>query len=211
MFVSAEIRWFWPTTPPTEFREWFMSTAVHPCAPGGGTPPPRRDVYLYDPDQAELGIKARGSTPGLEVKGLVTFLPDELPDGPFGGTAELWTKWDCKALTLDRSPTVITSKMRWLRKFDTTGPAPREVELGGDEEPVHGNRPACGCNVELTELEVTGKTVWTFGFEAFGPAMSVGAHLRAVISLLATRNPPTLGDATAASYPAWLKAHGSLQ
>jgi hypothetical protein len=63
-----------------------MLTAAHPYAPGGGTPPPRRDVYLYDPEQTELGIKARGLKPGLEVKGLVALLPDDVPDGPFKAT-----------------------------------------------------------------------------------------------------------------------------
>lgn len=205
MFVSAEIRWFWPDSPPPEFKQWFLSSAAHPYAAGGGAWPPRRDVYLYDPEQTELGIKARGVKAGLEVKGLVTSLPDVVLDGPFRATAELWTKWDSKVLTLDRAPTVVTNKTRWLRKFDTTGPTPREVEVGPDEEPVRGGRPAVGCNVELTQLEVGGKTVWTFGFEAFGPVSSVGAQLRAVTSLLASRNPPALSDAKAASYPAWLK------
>ena len=204
MWISAEIRWFWRGAPPAAFQEWFLSSVAHPYAAGGGAA--REDVYLNEPGQTELGVKSRGGKPGTEIKGLVATLPDAVLDGTFKAPAELWTKWSSSALPLPSMQAILIKKTRWLRKFDTTGPAPREVEVGPDEEPLHGARPAAGCNVELTELEIAGATVWTFGFEAFGELKSVSAHLQAATALLAARNPPAMGDAVPASYPAWLSA-----
>jgi hypothetical protein len=88
--------------------------------------------------------------------------------------------------------------VRWLRKFDTTGSEPQEIEVG--PEPLHGLRPTAGSNVELTRVEIAGRTVWTFGFEAFGEL----ADLKAVSSVLAALSPPPLGLAVLSNYPEWL-------
>ena len=178
MLISAELRWFWRAELPTDFKEWFLSSSAHPFPAGGGRE--RLDDYLNDVEQTELGIKARGGKPGVEVKGLIAQLPDALPDGPFKAPAELWTKWTSNALAVPANLRISTKKTRWLRKFDTTGSMPRELHVGADEEPIGEPRPAMGCNVELTQLTVDGKTVWTFGFEAFGELKSVSDQLRAV-------------------------------
>jgi len=205
MFVSAEVRWFWPSAePPLRFREWFLSSVAHPCAAGGGLP--RDDAYLDDPGQTELGIKARGSKPGLEVKGLVALLPDAIPDGPFKGPVEIWTKWTSSALKLRPEQTKATTKTRWLRKFDTTDGRLAEIEVGSDEEPLVGSRPAAGCNVELARVNIGAETVWTFGLEAFGALGSLTAQIQAVASVLVSRTPPPMGDVVVSSYPGWLNA-----
>src|SRR5262245_21323761 len=92
MLVTAEIRWFWGGAPPEPFKEWFLAAPVHPFPAGGGSAE-RTDEYLFEPGPSELGIKARGNKPGLEIKGLIALLPDAIPDGPFKGSADLWSKW----------------------------------------------------------------------------------------------------------------------
>jgi len=202
MQISAEVRWFWHAAPPARFKDWFLSDGAHPYRAGGGKTRP--DDYLYDPSQVELGIKARGGKAGTEIKGLVAQFPNAVPDGPFKGDGELWTKWTSNALRIDSLPRLLTNKTRALRKFDATGPDPKEIELGPDEKPLRGSLPAAGCNVELTQVEIKEKIFWTLGFEAFGDLQSVIADLRSVASLLAARKPPPMENAVAASYPAWL-------
>jgi hypothetical protein len=210
MIVSAELRWFWNGEPPAAFVTWFRQTsAPHPCGCGGGTP--RRDDYLRDPTQTELGVKARSVEVGgrrntdLEIKALVARLPDAIPDGPFFSQVEIWTKVSSSALALAPGSIISTTKTRWMRKFDTGGTTPREVELDDNGMPRAGEPPARGCNVELTKVEVRGRTAWTFGFESFGDLTSLVSQLRDVASTLAARNPPALSGAIAASYPEWLR------
>lgn len=111
MLISAEIRWFWRDSPPSELHSWFMSPDIHGCAVGGGSNDPRLDTYLRDAVQAELGIKLRaGKTP--EVKGLVTVIANGIPAGPFAGPIEIWTKWESRALSFEKLPTIETRKRR---------------------------------------------------------------------------------------------------
>src|SRR4030095_7381555 len=116
MQISAEIRWFWRDVAPASLEQWFSSTKVHSCPPGGGNW--RDDAYLKDSAQVELGVKRRGSKPGVEVKGLVTVLPAHLNAEPFEGPIELWTKWTSELLQLPPHLIILTKKQRWLRKFD---------------------------------------------------------------------------------------------
>ncbi len=115
VFVSAEARWFWPAAPPSAFKEWFTADAAHGYRAGGGGT--RKDVYLHDTTQGELGIKLRGGKKGVEIKSLVSVLADKLDADPFRGAIELWTKSTSQALDLSTNPTIATSKTRWLRKF----------------------------------------------------------------------------------------------
>jgi hypothetical protein len=69
MEASAELRWFWQGAEPAALQQWFSDAELHDCAAGGGCL--RTDTYLFDPQQAELGIKLRGNKTGVEVKGLV--------------------------------------------------------------------------------------------------------------------------------------------
>jgi hypothetical protein len=142
--------------------------------------------------------------PSLSKLPLVAKLPNLITDGPFRADGELWTKWTSNELELAPAQMVLTTKTRWLRKFDTTGSSAREIEVGPDEEPLHDPRPSAGCNVELTQIGIRRENVWTFGFEAFGGLTAVSQQLSAVASLLADRNPPSMGAVVLASYPAWL-------
>ena len=113
MQISAEVRWFWHAAPPARFKDWFLSDGAHPYRAGGGKTRP--DDYLYDPSQVELGIKARGGKAGTEIKGLVAQFPNAVPDGPFKGDGELWTKWTSNALRIDSLPRLLTNKTRALK------------------------------------------------------------------------------------------------
>ena len=73
MFVSAEIRWFWPHECPGDLRRWFDETP--PAAAAGGQS--RIDQYLLLTDESEISIKRRGENPDVEIKGLVAKLRNE--------------------------------------------------------------------------------------------------------------------------------------
>ena len=209
MQVSAEIRWFWREgAEPHELKDWFCTEHAHGCLAGGGNEAGRLDEYQSEPGQLELGVKLRGGKRGVEVKGLVEAVSDELAIPPFAGPIELWTKWTSHALALNSSMTVSTKKRRWLRKFDTASGPPKEIPLDANENPAGQQAlPVLGCNVELTHLELPdGRIWWTFAFEAFGRVQTVAGSLRATSSELARRKPPAFGAAFVASYPAWLSA-----
>lgn len=207
MQVSAEIRWFWRENPPPDLEGWFQDSDHHGCTSGGGSPNAREDIYLCDDDQVELGIKVRGGNSGVEVKGLVAAKLGILAAGEFIGPIELWSKWISRSLSLDIHSTITLQKWRKLRKFDTTGPSPVEIELGADEKPKEYRLPKTGCNVEFTNVYIpkSSQTWWTLGFEAFGTILTVEKDLQAVAAVLHKRHPPTMSGGMIASYPAWLK------
>ena len=66
MLVSAELRWFWRGGVPAAVDAWFWKREI---PAGGGNV--RTDEYLVDRSQIELGLKKRGTKPGIEIKGLV--------------------------------------------------------------------------------------------------------------------------------------------
>jgi len=205
--VSAEIRWFWRNSPPHEIEAWFRGNEYNPFLAGGG-PPARTDKYLYEPGQAEIGLKIRGNNPlGIEVKGMVSESVGHLSARPFSGPIEIWTKWTATTLDLGSRPLIVTHKTRWLRKFDTTTASPIEIELSQEEKPVNGRPlPERGCNTELTHIELPQKreSWWSLGFESFGTIASVEMDLRAVAGILANRKPPKFTGDIISSYPRWL-------
>ncbi|MER2623209.1 MAG: hypothetical protein ABTS22_04640 [Accumulibacter sp.] len=216
MHVSAETRLFWHEEPPRGFKEWFLGTGSHGTAVGGGSI--RVDEYLSDPTQPELGLKVRGSATGVEVKGLIAVIQDDLRVSPFAGPIELWAKWTSEVLQLDSVPTISTEKQRWLRTFDTTVITPVDIPLDSDEQPLRGTvLPVRGCNVELVKVRLlpTEETWWTYALEAFGTLETVENSLRTVAKILIARHEPALGNPLVASYPAWLsacgQAHGWVQ
>ncbi|MBN1612996.1 MAG: hypothetical protein JW950_00885 [Deltaproteobacteria bacterium] len=209
MLISAEIRWFWHKRPAPGIDDWFLRSDVHPCAAGGGMT--RVDRYLRNPCQGELGIKRRGGVPGIEVKGLVKVTWGGLTADPFSGPVELWAKWTVESLELEMDALIAVEKRRWLRKFDTTDPLPREVPMDEEGMPPAGRPlPVAGCNVELTRVGLSnGDIWWTLGFEAFGTIMTAERDLRTTAKALADRRPPSLAGGLLASYPGWLDKHAA--
>ena len=202
MLVSAEMRWFWPNQCPTELEKWFFD-----ASPGAGGGQLRRDEYLRL-NNPELGIKKRGSKPGVELKGLVSILryPELMFLAPYG---ELWCKWTSNAMDVPGTNSIVTEKVRWLRKIDTSGTAALEIPIGPDEAPLNGALPKEGCNLELTKVEIIGisGSWWTFCFEAFGDLASAPKNLQIAVKHAGSNSFPHLsGDFL--SYPAWLSKAG---
>ena len=200
MMVSAELRWFWKNEPPKGLDTWFRSGRF---PVGGGRL--RRDEYLIDPSQIELGIKKRGGG-SVELKGLVCF-GRTLPK-PFEGRIQLWSKWSSNALSIDRFPRLVVAKTRWLRKFDTGSVRVQELELGEDEglRDKSARPPDCGCLLELVAIETGDDATrwWSLAFEAFGPLDSVEASLERTAMEMGEPSPPSLENASQLSYPEWL-------
>jgi hypothetical protein len=224
--VSAEIRWFLNAAHAEQvdaFTRWFQSG---PLSPGGGTE--RVDVYARDASTDELGVKERDQKPGanektgVEVKALVVPALGTVNFATRDATIQIWTKLPSRSLSLpsDASARCTTRKLRWLRKFDTSGATVIEVELGGGksgEDPLNGARPNLACNVEWTRVKVDGDTRewWSFGAEAFafgargGVEGTLESALRQALGALTDQlgPPPALGQEwTELSYPAWLRA-----
>ena len=141
---SAESRWFWNGSAPEQLEEWFRGKHPDGISAGGGKE--RRDDYLRDPNQNELGIKCRGEKSGVEVKGLVSPGATSLSAEPFVAPIEIWTKWTSDALRIDPALTIVTRKLRWLRKFATGNGSPREIEVD-EYEKIQEPLPQKGCNV----------------------------------------------------------------
>jgi hypothetical protein len=203
MYLSAEVRWFWHDTCPQPLHDWFFRAEL---PPGGGAP--RIDQYLHLPGQAEVGIKERGDALGLEIKGLVA-RRESAALGAVTPHVELWCKWSCAIPELKFAKSSTLTKIRWLRKFDTSAPDRVEIPLDPHEGPAHGHRlPAEGCSVELTEVRVSGRpdAWWTLGYEAFGTLETVALNLtRGVLpdmSILAG----IVWSSALLSYPGWLSA-----
>ena len=122
---------------------------------------PGETFILLDPQQAELGIKLRGGKSGAEVKGLVATIAEGCRHPPFVGPIEIWAKWPSAALTLMGASVIQVNKRRWMRKFDTASARVREIPLDVQENLTHGHQvPDDGCNVEYTEISVSGFPPW---------------------------------------------------
>jgi len=203
MFASAEVRWFWRNECPQQVHDWFFKTGL---PPGGGYP--RIDRYLPQPNDAEIGIKERGGTSGLEVKGLVTTRRSPAL-AAVASHVEIWCKWSCIIPNLKLAGEVSVTKTRWLRKFDTSELARVEIPLGSNEEPKSGYvAPVQGCNVELTEVRRLNQpdVWWTIGFEAFGDFDTVPDNLMRVILPERSMLADMVSSGALLSYPAWLLA-----
>jgi hypothetical protein len=212
VLVSAEIRWFWEFSVPDQLQRWFHDQEAHPYSAGGGPRSQRSDKYLREAGQGEVGIKARGGTEaGIEIKGLVSSGVGQLSAGPFQGPIEIWTKWSVRNLDLESRSLIVTEKVRWIRTFDVTERAVKEIQLNESGEPVNrGLLPKNGCNVELTRVRLSerAETWWTLGFESFGTIRTVESNLRLVADELSNRRPPKVAMGILASYPVWLNCGG---
>ena len=191
---------------PRAVDSWFRNARF---APGGGKL--REDVYLHDPAQEELGIKKRGKKTGVEVKGLIGHVAlGDVRSWP-NVKPEIWCKWSSAPIDVSAYRTVSTNKKRWLRKFDASSGAARELELGEDEMPLNGIAlPEQGCNVEFTQIGITGATGewWTLGFEAFGELGTVQDNLRVTLNGMTSPDQDCFHSAEVLSYPAWLSKIG---
>ena len=93
------------------------------------------------------------------MKGLVSSRPTDLSVEPFVGPIEIWSKWTSEALSINPALTIVTRKLRWLRKFDTGHSSPREMKVDENEN-IQEPLPQNGCNVELTRLIMPDDEQW---------------------------------------------------
>src|SRR6185295_3615772 len=196
MRMTAEIRWFWAGPPPPSFAAWFR--AAGPSWGGASDSKSRIDEYLRDPAQTTLGIKRRGGSQGVEIKGLISTRPTMLALAGCVCPVGLWGKWSA-AFALDEGRLIKVAKQRWMRKFEVGGGAVRELAA------TESTERRSGCDLELTLLEgPDGTPWWTVGFEAFGAFDAVEDDLTATVALVQRRAPPPLPAARASDYPGWL-------
>jgi hypothetical protein len=200
MFVSAEIRWFYPDECPANLHRWFgeMSPAL-----GGGKL--RIDEYLSQTNQSEVSIKKRGGRSGVEIKGLIAVCRSELV--PFAPYFELWCKWRLQASALKMTKRMIIQKTRWIRTYDTSRAAIVEIPLQADEKPLNGKPlPQQGCNVEISKIQIAeeSRQWWTLGFEAFGDLDSAPGNLLKTAQFLIAHSFPLPICGEFLNYPSWL-------
>jgi hypothetical protein len=173
--------------------------------PGGGRR--RHDEYLLDPLQIEIGIKKRGSKPGVEIKGLIETRYSHLDSNSAIGPIEIWCKWNSGSLSIDRCPTVRIQKLRRLRRFSITSGTAIELPIDENENAKGGRSlPDQGFNIELTEVKVDGSEEfwWTLGVEAFGDFNSVESYVRLAQGKLASVGSEILRSAKWLNYPSWI-------
>jgi hypothetical protein len=172
---------------------------------GPGGPRSRTDEYLLLHLQTELGIKKRGGSSGVEIKGLIEKQKKYLDAEPFTGYTQTWCKWSGDKIAFHSEELFKVQKQRWLRLFNTEGSI-EEIALGVNEEPLYGKSvPSNGCSVELTRLILEDKSIWwTFCLEAFGELNQVHQNLELVAKVLAAMDPPLPASGEVLSYPDWL-------
>jgi len=205
--TTAEVRWFFPGSPPEKVWRWFRRGDL--WAPQ----PTRVDEYLVLPGCEMAGVKLREGR--FEVKAL-TSLPvaTEYPGG-VRGYREVWVKFStCASSSAEVRSFLVAPGDEWLRiakRRTLRGLSLDDVVDEGDPREVdaRGDRSRRGCCVEITELEVLAprsSSWWTLGLEGFGESGEVMECLdrgaRFVFGAAAT--PIRLDLDSSLSYVRWL-------
>jgi hypothetical protein len=196
---SLEVRWIFPGKPSAAVTRWFARFPARAES--------RTDRYLLDPPSPVLSVKVRGGA-ALEVKAYLGS-PGRLEVGSRArGRMEYWHKWSFPV-----SPPGGTGghlpgwqpvrKIRRISQFSSL-PGPIVARRGGLPP---------WCEVELTKVTVAGRSWWTLGFEASGPAEGLRDALEATAALVFAHPLPDGVEAApdqSRSYAKWLGQQGSL-
>jgi hypothetical protein len=169
---SLEVRWIFPGQLETAVIGWFERFPARMES--------RQDIYLLDPQLRGLSVKVRARS-SLEVKvyrgnhGVLEVA------GRARGHVESWQKWSflCGQLSQASGDPVgwrLVSKTRRISRVSLTGRYTRAGVPGLGEGPR--------CEVELTEVHVSGEVWWTLGFEATGPDSLLRSELEATAALV---------------------------
>ncbi len=198
LYLSAEVRWFGKGTVRSDVEKWFsrIDGQQH-------DEKPRVDAYLIDVVRSGQGIKVRDGK--LEVKWCRQHYGQQQFALGIAGNVEYWCKLSSvlneqfgAGELADDGAWLSVEKRRTLRKYEFRAPA--TVVAVGPE-----TRPATGCNLELTRLQIVGNEWWTIGFEAFGEVPDRGNILqRTVKHVLADDGTLVLASTESLSYPQWL-------
>lgn len=204
MYLTLEVRWFYPGPPLDQVVDWLEARACLPAAE-----PPRRDHYLRLGGQPSLGIKLRQGN--VEVK---TRLEDpralEVGPGAVGRVAR-WRKWSfplaqqagpLERLLVPAPAWIAVDKERRIQRY-RLAPGLRAASVP-PEAPAEA-----GCEFELSRVQVQGEEWWSVSFEAFGSGPMLEQALLAVAAKVLGRGwPISLEVEHSFGYPAWLGHFG---
>jgi hypothetical protein len=192
---SLEVRWIFPGQLDAAVSGWFGRFPA-------GTES-REDTYLLDPPLRGLSVKVRGGR-ALEVKvyrGSPAIL--KVP-GRACGRLESWQRWSFpfSPLSPGSGDTPGWRPVRKRRRISRFSAASRTIAATAAEL---GHQPRC--EVELTEVRVSGQDWWTLGFEATGPADLLRGEIEAAAALVFAQAIPggvEPGPDESRSYAEWL-------
>ncbi|HWG83450.1 MAG TPA: hypothetical protein VN686_10540 [Gaiellales bacterium] len=193
---TCEVRWIRPGRYGSEIDRWFSRFSQ--------VPETRDDDYLISPRMPGLSIKIRGGA-SFEVKqyrGVVGALDNA---AAAAGNIDSWIKRSIPLPGgLDRSRPLEGSAWRRVSKRRRIARFPIERSGGGPASPG-----APDCSVELTEVEVTGQSWWTLGFEAGGRgALGRIKHTAAVVFAEPFPTASAFRAEEACSYAEWIHGLG---
>jgi hypothetical protein len=200
MYSTVEVRWFYRGAIPDEVRYWLGisgSPAIQETT--------RIDTYFCLPEYDDLGIKLRQDR--LEIKQRHRHLGELTFSECASGYVEAWRKWSFPLAIADQQPAALTlptgawlqvKKIRLLYRFGL-GDDRRLLALPPDV--VAGP----GCEVEASNIWITGQQWWSLAFETFGPESSLEDSLLATAeNLLVHKEAPILAARASYGYPSWL-------
>jgi hypothetical protein len=197
---SLEVRWIFPGQMEAAVAGWFGRFPA-------GTES-REDTYLLDPLLRGLSVKVRGGR-ALEVKvyrGSPGIL--EVADRACG-RLESWQRWSFpfSPLSPGSGDPPGWRPVRKRRRISRFSPACRTIVATAAGL---GQQPRC--EVELTEVHMSGQDWWTLGFEATGPADLLRSELEVTAALVFAQALPggvKPGPDESRSYAEWLgQSHG---
>ena len=196
--LTTEVRWFFDGRLPEEVRSWFTHDGKL------GLPETRRDSYRLD-GEVDIGVKRRYETI-LELK-LRQSQPEPYLHRDLDGQVETWQRFSPADGMLHLGPTTVwidVDKTVIKRRFAPTG---SEVALTEATRAMTGN----GCDAEVAEVAVNGRSAWTFALAAFGEGADHRASLAAAWDTLADgRSRPRqlpIPWGESCSYPEWMAKH----
>jgi len=195
---SLEVRWILPGRLEPAVVGWFGRFPAEMAS--------REDAYLLDPDLSGLSVKVRAEE-ALEVKayhGSPGIL--DIP-GRARGRIQSWQKWSfpLSSPTRDGGNLPGWALIRKRRRIARFRLASGRVVTA---DPPLATGPECA--VELTEFGAGGRTWWSVGFEATGPADLLHSALQATAILVfgqALPGPVELSMDCCQSYAQWLARH----
>lgn len=205
MSLSAELRWFWPYPAPREIANWFRSAERHQHAPSAQRL--QTEHYFLRERCAQWSIRRHVGSEAFEIKVLLDSVEEGFNVGPFTGDVELWLTQSSAGPVPTECEQVDVTCRRWLRLYDTSGPAVSEVRLGsGPATPGVSQIATPHCWIDYSEIDLGLGEQWvSVGFKAGGGvAESLRDGLLRTAERLSDGRPPAMSGALTASYPQWL-------
>ena len=176
MYPSCEVRWFFHLAP-EGLIVWFASKNKAFDSPDT---PKRVDHYLLVANDKNIGLKLREGN--IEAKQLIKILGEwHFPELNARGQVEHWIKWSFRLDEADSLSHKIIEEGNdnWIAVVkERLGYVYHFSEDGTIREAPIGEWAPEGCQVELTQIQVKGRTCHTFGLEAFSESGQLEGNLR---------------------------------